>query len=118
MGGQCREKTIGELKSGLGFAAMPTQTYSANTAWQKLNILTHNLVTTFQLQTTASEKPRPLKRTGLYLLRSIATLRFEWLNNRAGRLVRPHGSPVLRLVDNNAVRSKVEAITKALARAA
>jgi hypothetical protein len=112
-----QEKTIGELKSGLAFAAIPTQTYSANTAWQKLNILTHNLVTTFQLQTTASEKPRSLKRTGLYLLRSIATLRFEWLN-RAGRLVRPHGSPVLRLVDNNAVRSKVEAITKALTRAA
>jgi hypothetical protein len=112
-----QEKTIGELKSGLAFASIPTQTYSANTAWQKLNILTHNLVTTFQLQTTASEKPRSLKRTGLYLLRSIATLRFEWLN-RAGRLVRPHGSPVLRLVDNNALRSKVEAITKALARAA
>lgn len=112
-----QEKTIGELKSGLAFATIPTLTYRANTAWQKINILTHNLVTTFQLQTNASHKPRSLKRTGLYLLRSIATLRFEWLN-RAGRLVRPGGSPVLRLVDNIAVRSKVEAIAKALARAA
>jgi hypothetical protein len=108
-----QEKTIGELKSGLAFASIPTQTYAANTTWQKLNVLTHNLVTTFQLRTHAPEKRRSLKRTGLYLLRSISTLRFEWLN-RAGRLVRPHGSPVLRLADNHAVRTKLEAIAKAL----
>lgn len=108
-----QEKIIGELKSGLAFASIPSQAYSANTAWQKLNVLTHNIATTFQLRTIAPEKPRSLKRTTLFLVRSIATLRFEWLN-RAARLVRPHGSPVLRLADNRAVRETVTMIEKAL----
>ena len=108
-----QEKIIGELKSGLAFASIPSQAYSANTAWQKLNVLTHNIATTFQLQTIAPQKPRSLKRTTLFLVRSIATLRFEWLN-RAARLVRPHGTPVLRLADNRAVRETVTTIEKAL----
>jgi hypothetical protein len=112
-----QEKTIGELKSGYAFASIPTRTYGANTAWQKLNILSHNLMTTFQLLTTATEKPRTAKRTGLYLLRSIATLRFEWLN-RAARWIRPGGTPILRLVDNGATRAAVETIERALDRAA
>lgn len=112
-----QEKVIGELKSGLAFGSIPSQSYSANTAWQKLNILTHNLLTTFQLRTTATPRPRSLKRTALYVLRSAATLRFEWLN-RAARLVRPNGAAVLRLADNRAVRQSVEAIEQALRKAA
>jgi hypothetical protein len=112
-----QEKTIGELKSGFAFASIPTQTYCANTAWQKLNILAHNLATSFQLATTATEKPRTPKRTTRFLLRSITTLRFEWLN-RAARLIRPNGSPTLRLVDNVATRSVMEQIERALADAA
>jgi hypothetical protein len=108
-----QEKVIGELKSGLAFASIPSQTYSANTAWQKLNVLAHNIATTFQLKTIASPKPRSLKRTTAYLLRSVATLRFEWLN-RAARLVRPRGASVLRLADHRAVRNTVETIEKAL----
>ena len=107
-----QEKTIGELKSGYAFGSIPTQTYSANTAWQKLNILAHNLMTTFQLLTTATKK-----RTGLFLLRSVTTLRFEWLN-RAARWLRPGGTPTLRLVDNNATRSIIESIEQALDHAA
>jgi hypothetical protein len=112
-----QEKIIGELKSGLAFGSIPSQTYSANTAWQKLNVLTHNLLTTFQLRTTATPRPRSLKRTALYVLRSAATLRFEWLN-RAARLVRPNGANVLRLADNRAIRGSIEAIEKALRTAA
>jgi hypothetical protein len=112
-----QEKTIGELKSGFAFASIPSQSYCANTAWQKLNVLAHNLVTSFQLLTVPIEKPRTLKRTALYLLRSINTLRFEWLN-RAARLLRPGGSPVLRLADNRAVRDSIETIAKALDEAA
>lgn len=112
-----QEKTIGELKSGYAFASIPTQTYRANTAWQKLNILAHNLMTTFQLLTTATEKPRTAKRTGLFLLRSVNTLRFEWLN-RAARWLRPGGIPTLRLVDNHATRTAVESIEQALEHAA
>lgn len=112
-----QEKTIGELKSGFAFASIPSKTYRANTAWQKLNLLAHNLVTTFQLATTATEKPRTAKRTTRFLLRSVATLRFEWLN-KAARLVRPRGVPLLRLADNRATRSLVETIERALAQAA
>lgn len=112
-----QEKTIGELKSGFAFASIPSKTYRANTAWQKLNILAHNIVTSFQLATTATEKPRTAKRTGLFLLRTIGTLRFEWLN-RAARLVCPGGAPTLRLVDNQATRAVVEKIERALDKAA
>jgi hypothetical protein len=84
---------------------------------QKPNVLAHNLITTFQLQTTAGERPRSLKRTASYLLRSICTLRFEWLN-RAARLIRPGGASVLRLANNEATREAVEAIEQALADAA
>jgi hypothetical protein len=112
-----QEKTIGELKSGFAFASIPTKTYCANTAWQKLNILAHNIATTFQITTTASSKPRTPKRTAIFVLRSVNTLRFEWLN-RAARLVRPAGSPVLRLTGNDAVRAAIDDITWALDQAA
>lgn len=108
-----QEKTIGELKSGYAFASIPTQTYRANTAWQKLNILAHNVSTSFQLATTATERPRTAKRTTLFLLRSISTLRFEWLA-KAARVLRPGGTPTLRLVNNTATRSVLEKIEKAL----
>lgn len=116
-GHSAEERTIGELKGGYAFASIPSSTYRANTAWQKLNVLAHNLITTFQLQTTAVERPRSLKRTASYLLRSICTLRFEWLN-RAARLLRPGGTPVLRFADNKATREAVEAIEQTLADAA
>jgi hypothetical protein len=108
-----QEKVIGELKSGLAFASIPSQSYSANTAWQKLNVLAHNVATSFQLQTVAPAKPRSLKRTALFVIRSIATLRFEWLN-KAARLVRPHGARVLRLADNPAVHEAVATLERAL----
>jgi hypothetical protein len=112
-----QEKIIGELKSGLAFASIPSQSYSANTAWQKLNVLTHNLLTTFQLRTAPAPRRRSLKRTALYVIRSAATLRFEWLN-RAGRLVRPNGTAVLRLADHRPVRHAIETIEQTLRRAA
>jgi hypothetical protein len=112
-----QEKTISELKSGYAFASIPSQTYRANTAWQKLNLLAHNIVTSFLRATTATEKPRTAKRTALYFLRTVATLRFEWLN-RAARLLRPNGTPTLRLVDNRATRAAVEKIERALEKAA
>jgi len=74
-------------------------------------------MTTFQLNTTAETKHRSVKRTTLFLLRSIATLRFEWLN-KAARLVRPADRPVLRLVDNAPTRQRVREIEKRLELAA
>jgi hypothetical protein len=109
-----QEKTIGELKHGHAFAAVPTLRYAANTAWQKLNILAHNTVVSFQILTLPTVRARTPKRTALFSLRSVATLRFEWLG-RAARLVRPGGVATLRLADNPSVRAAYERIGRALA---
>ncbi len=112
-----QEKTIGELKGGFAFGCIPTNRYSANTAWQKMSILAHNIVTTFQLETVARDRAPTLKRTTRFSLRSIATLRFEWLN-KAARLLRTGGKPVLRLANNAPTRAAFEEIRETLPKAA
>jgi len=93
------EKAIGELKSGLAFGTIPTRHYGANSAWQQLVALAHNLITNFQIETGAPRRRRSAKRTALHVLKSIHTLRFE-LFHRAGRLVHPNGVTILRLARN------------------
>jgi len=51
------------------------------------------------------------------LLRTIATLRFEWIN-KAARLLRPRGAPTLRLVENEATRALIRVVERALDHAA
>lgn len=111
-----QEKTIGELKGGFAFGCIPTNRYSANTAWQKLSILAHNIVTTLQLETIAQDRPETAKHTTRFSMKSIATLRFEWLN-KAARLIQPGGRPVIRLADNAATRAAVNEIQSNLQRA-
>jgi hypothetical protein len=109
------EKTLAELKSGYAYDCLPTNHFGANTAWQKLAVLSHNIVTSFQLETTAQPKPRTYKRTAAFLLRTIATLRFEWLN-KAGRIVRPAGRAVLRLARNDALARTYQVLESAVRR--
>ena len=111
------EKTIGQLKSGLAFHTVPTNGYAANSAWQQLVALAHNLLTNFQIDTGAHERTRSRKHTVLHLLQTVQTLRFE-LFHRAALLVRPDGVARLRLADNTATRQRLNRIEKALARAA
>ena len=59
------EKTIAQLKSGLAFHTVPTLAYAANSAWQQLVALTHNLLTNFQIDTGAERRRRSRKRTAL-----------------------------------------------------
>ena len=93
------EKAIGVLKSGLAFNSIPTRHYGANSAWQQLVALAHNLITNFQIETGALPRRRSAKRTALHVLKSIHTLRFE-LFHRAGRLVHPAGATILRMARN------------------
>jgi hypothetical protein len=109
-----QEKTIGELKGEFAFDVVPTQRYGANSVWQQLSILTHNLIKSFQLDTRAQPKPRSRKRTACYLLRNMRTLRFL-LIARAGRLSRPAGRSVLRLNANAASQTLYEDVIHALA---
>ena len=111
------EKTIAQVKTGLAFHSVPTQAYAANSAWQQLVALTHNLLTNFQLETGAHQRHRSRKHTVVPLLQSVQTLRFE-LFHRAALLVRPGGAARLRLTDNPATRQRFMRIANVLARAA
>jgi hypothetical protein len=112
-----QEKTVAELKSGFAFDCIPTQRYAANTTWQKLNVLAHNLAVSFQLQTTPTPKSSTLKRTAAYVIRSIRTLRFEWLN-KAARWIRPAGRPTLRLARNPSTERAITQLLEYLDQAA
>lgn len=98
------EKVIGQLKSSLAFDTVPTNHYGANSAWQQLVAMAHNLLVNFQIETGACRRARSFKRTTIFMLKSVQTLRFE-VFNRAGRLVRPNGRAVLKLGQNDVARS-------------
>jgi hypothetical protein len=109
-----QEKTIAELKSEFALDVSPTRHYGANTAWQQLSVLAHNLIRSFQLDTLAELKPRSRKRTYTYLIRSMRTLRFL-LITRAGRLTRIGGRHVLRLSHNPATEALYASLNRRLA---
>lgn len=90
------EKAIGQLRNDLAFDTIPTNHYGANSAWQQIVALAHNLLVNFQIDTGARRRNRSYKRTPLFELKSAQTLRFE-VFNRAGRVVRPDGMTVLRM---------------------
>lgn len=112
-----QEKTLAELKGGFAFDTVPTNHYGANSAWQQLSVLAMNLLRRFSMQTTAAARPHTRKRTFLYMLESIKTARFTWLNV-AGRLVLTNGVRTLRLSDTPAVHNRYEGLEYALASAA
>jgi Transposase DDE domain group 1 len=109
-----QEKTIAELKGEFALDVVPTRHYGANSAWQQLSVLAHNLIRSFQLDTVATPKPRSRKRTYAYLIRSMRTLRFL-LIARAGRLTRIGGRHVLRLAPNPATEALYASIHHRLA---
>src|SRR6266699_3369672 len=109
-----QEKTIAELKGEFALDVVPTHHYGANSAWQQLSVLAHNLARSFQLDTLATPKPRSRKRTYAYLIRSMRTLRFL-LIARAGRLTRIGGRHVLRLSHNPATEALYASIDHRLA---
>lgn len=111
------EKTIAQLKSGLAFHTVPTMSYAANSAWQHLVVLAHNLLTNFQIETGAARRAPSRKRTVLPVLQTIQSLRFTFFH-RAAQLVRPQGVLRLRLMDNRETRRTYERVAHALARAA
>ena len=109
-----QEKTIAERKGEFALDVIPTRHYGANSAWQQLSVLAHNLIRSFQLDTIATPKPRSRKRTYTYLIRSMRTLRFL-LITRAGRLARIGGRHVLRLPSNPATEALYAAVNHQLA---
>ena len=110
------EKTIAQLKTGLAFHTVPTMAYAANSAWQQLVALTHNLLTNFQISTGALRRKSSRKRTVLHVLQNIQTLRFVLLN-RAAVLVRPNGVMRMRLMNNVETQRTYQRIATALVQA-
>jgi hypothetical protein len=109
------EKIIGELKGECAFDVVPTNHYAANSAWQYLSVLAHNLIRGFQLDAgIALPKPRTLKRTFVHRILSLRTVRFLVIA-RAGRIARIRGRQVLRLTDNPATKDLYHRIEHALA---
>ncbi len=108
-----QEKTLAELKGEFALDVVPTNHYGANSAWQQLSVLGHNLLRSFQLHTVAPPKPRSRKRTYAYALQSMRTLRFV-LIARAGRLARIAGRQVLRMTTNPATEALYARISHAL----
>ena len=111
-GGQ--EKTFAELRSQFALDVGPTKSYAANSAWQQLNVLAHNLCRSFQLDTIAETKGISRKRTCTHLLHTIRTIRFRIIN-KAGRLVRVSGRNALRMATNSSTQTLFERIELALA---
>jgi hypothetical protein len=60
-----QEKTFAELKAEFALDVVATKHYAANSAWQQLSILAHNLIRNFQLETLATRKPRSRKHLRL-----------------------------------------------------
>lgn len=111
------EKTIAQLKSGLAFQTVPTLAYAANSAWQQIVALTHNLLTNFQIDTGAELRRRTRKHTAMPRLSTVQTLRFT-IFTRAGALLCPGGRTVLRLSSNAATERLFNRIEQALPHAA
>ncbi len=98
------EKAYAELKNGFAFNSVPSHHYGANSAWQALSVMAHNLITSFQVTTTATRRPSTRKRRTHYAFESIQTLRYKWIN-RAGVLIHPNGYATLDVGDGAEVKA-------------
>lgn len=109
-----QEKTYGELKREWALDTVPTDHYSANSAWQQIAVLGHNLLRSSQLQTMALRKPKSRKRTFGFLLQSLKTIRYMLLHQPA-RLIRSQGYSVLRFSVSGPTREFIQSIHLKLA---
>ena len=109
------EKTLGELKQHFAFASVVTNDWDANSTWQLLSALTHNLVRDLQLKAGLA-KPRrnTRKRTFRYSFRSMRTLRFLLIHT-PGRIVRAQGRSQLRIAAAPKTRRRIEGVVDAIA---
>ncbi|MCG8589026.1 MAG: transposase [Proteobacteria bacterium] len=109
------EKTLGELKQNVAFASVPTNDWDANSTWQLLSALTHNLARDFQVKAgLAAPRKNGRKRTARFVFPSLRTLRFTLLAI-PGRVCRPGGRQELRIVAANPIRHKIRYLEQQLA---
>jgi len=107
------EKALSELKTGYAFDTVPTHSYAANGAWQILSAMAHNLMVSLQIAAGVPRRTRTTKRSPLFVLKRIGTIRFEWLC-RAGLFQNPGGVQTLKLSGNLPARRTLERILEGL----
>lgn len=109
------EKTLGELKQNFAFGSVVTNDWDANSTWQLLSALTHNLARDFQMKTgLAALRKNTRKRTNRYSFRSMRTLRFL-LVHILGRIARPKGRSELRIAAAPSARKRIQGVIEAIA---
>ena len=64
------EKTLSEVTQHVAFGTVATNDWDADSAWQLLSAVTHNLVRQFQIETGAALRPNGRKRTYRFKLPS------------------------------------------------
>ncbi len=111
------EKTLSELKQHLAFDVIPSADRGANAIWQQISVLTLNLVRSFQLAVGAPRRPATWKRTCLWVLQSLQTLRFELIDQPV-RLVRPAGRTQLRFAVSPPTQRRIRHVERCLRNAA
>jgi hypothetical protein len=111
------EKTLGELKQHLAFDTIPTHDWDANSTWQLISALTHNVFRQFQITTTAIRRANGRKRTYRWVLESLRTFRYEVLNLPA-KLAMPAGRTELRIAASEDTQKRIGEILAALPEAA
>jgi len=109
----CHEKVYGELKQGYAFATIPSKSYAANSTWQILSVMAHNLMVNFQIAAGAPRRRQNSKRAPIVALKRIKSIRFE-LFSRAGIIQRPNGRTMLTLSKNMPTRRLFERAMKNL----
>ena len=109
------EKTLGELKQNFAFGSVVTNDWDANSTWQLLSALTHNLARDFQLKAgLAVPRRNTRKRTYRYSFRSMRTLRFL-LIHIPGRIARPQGKSQLRIAAAPSAKRRIQGVIDAIA---
>ena len=111
------EKTLCELKQHLAFDTIPTRDWDANSTWQLISALTHNLVRQFQVATKAKQRSNGRKRTYRWVFESLRTFRYEVLNLPA-KLARPEGRTELRIAAAPETQDRIAEILAAFPKAA
>ncbi len=112
-GRSAHEKAYGELKTGFAFDTVASQKQHANSAWQLLSVLSFNLTRAFQATTIAPKRASNEKRTAMFKLSSIRTLRFQLLN-RAGVVIKPQGQATLDVGRSPKVRNMFDTVCEKL----
>ena len=94
-----QEGIFAELETHCQMGYVPVKTRVGNQLYMFAGILAHNLTRELQMRLNPRERRTTAKRAALWCFREIETLR-RTLIQRAGRIIRPAGKPILSMNSN------------------